>query len=265
MGRSSWRRRIAGTSLLLGVLGCGCRGLGPNGDSLLVYAASSATGAIEEIRDQYTQRTGQGIELNFASTATLAMQIKSGAEADLFLAADERWAQDLVSAQGLVVNRVDLLSNRLVVILPKEQARSLKSPEDLLNASFEAIAMANPDSRAPAGLYAQEALTRLGLWERLRSKMVYGENVRATLVYVETRSVEAGIVYRTDALADSGVHLALEIAPSLHRQIRYPLLLLSHGSRRPAAPRLFDYLQSPEAASVFKKHGFRLLPKTEPH
>ncbi len=263
MRRSNWGR-IAGTWLLLSLLGCGCRAPGPNRGSLLLYAASSTTSVIEEIRDQYTRRTGQGIELNFAATATLATQIKSGAEADLFLAADERWAQELVSARGLVANRIDLLSNRLVVILPKEQCHSLKSPEDLLKASFEAIAIANPDSMVPGGLYAQEALTRLGLWERLRLKMVYGENVRSALVYVETRSVDAGIVYRTDALASSGVQLALQIAPSLHRQIRYPLLLLNHGSQRPAAGDLFDYLQSPEAAGVFRKHGFRLLSKTEP-
>lgn len=261
MRKSRWRRGIAETALLLSFLSYGCRVPGRDGGSLLLYSASSTTSVIEEIRDRYTGRTGQEIELNFASTATLATQIRNGAEADLFLAADERWAQVLTSSRGLVSSRIDLLSNRLVLVVPKEKAHSLKSPEDLLNASFEAIAMANPDSMAPAGLYAQEVLTGLDLWERLRPKMVYGENVRAALAYVETGSAGAGVVYRTDALANPEVHLALELDSSLHRRIRYPLLLLSCGSRQPAARDLFDYLQSSEAAGLFKKHGFSLLSK----
>ena len=262
MGRWSWSRCLTGPALLLSLLGCGCRTSVSGDNALLLYAAASTTRVVEEIRDQYSRQTGQAVELNFGSSATLATQIRSGAEADLFLAADEGWVQALTSDPGLVVDRIDLLSNRLVVVLPKEGRGSLQSPRELLETSFAAVAMANPDSMVPAGLYAREALTRLGLWEDLRSKMVYGENVRTALAYVETGSVGAGIVYRTDALASSQVDLALEIAPGLHRQIRYPLLLLSHGGRSPDASDLFDYLQGPLAAALFRKHGFTLLSET---
>ncbi len=260
----SWSRRLAGFGLLLGLLGWGCRAQAPVGNSLLLCAAASTTGAVEEIRDRYTRQTGQAVELNFASTATLATQIRSGAEADLFLAANEGWARVLTGIPGLVVDRIDLLGNGLVVVLPKGNGRSLRSPRELLEASFASVAVANPDSMVPAGLYAREALVRLDLWESLRSRMVYGDNVRTALAYVETGSVAAGIVYRTDALASSGVDLALEISPRVHRKIRYPLLLLSHGAHSAAARELFEYLQGAGAAALFRKHGFAHLSQAGP-
>lgn len=259
-----WSRRIAGTALLLGLLGWGCRTQAPGGNSLLLCAAASTTGVVEEIRDRYTGQTGQAVELNFASTATLATQIRGGAEADLFLAANEGWARILTGIPGLVADRIDLLGNGLVVVLPKGNGRSLRSPRELLEASFASVAMANPDSMVPAGLYAREALVGLGLWESLRSRMVYGDNVRTALAYVETGSVPAGIVYRTDAMASSQVDLALEIAPRLHPEIRYPLLLLSRGAHSAAARDLFEYLQGAEAATLFRNHGFARLDETRP-
>lgn len=260
----SWSRRLVVPASLLGLLGWGCRVQAPGGSSLLFCAAASTTGVVEEIRDRYARQTGQAVELNFASTATLATQIRSGAEADLFLAADEGWARVLTGIPGLVADRTDLLGNGLVVVLPRGNGRSLRSPRDLLEASFASVAMANPDSMVPAGLYAREALDGLGLWEPLRSRMVYGDNVRTALAYVETGSVAAGIVYRTDALASSGVDLALEIAPRLHRPIRYPLLLVSRGAHSAAARDLFEYLQGAEAAALFRKHGFAHLPEAGP-
>lgn len=259
-----WRcgRFLAGLVLLLGLLGSGCRTEVSGGDSLLLCAAASTTGVVEEIRDQYFSQTGQAVELNFASTGTLATQIRSGAEADLFLAANEGWARVLTGIPNLVVEQIDLLGNGLVVVLPRGSERYLQSPRELLDASFASVAMANPDAMVPAGLYAREAFVELSLWEELRNRLVYGENVRAALAYVENGSVEAGIVYRTDALASSRVDLALEIAPRLHRKIRYPLLLLSHGECSIAARDLFDYLQGSQAATLFRKHGFSLLSDT---
>ena len=182
-----WSRRIAGPVLLLGLLGWGCRAQAPGGNSLLLCAAASTTGVVEEIRDRYASQTGQAVELNFASTATLATQIRGGAEADLFLAANEDWARILTDIPGLVADRIDLLGNGLVVVLPNGNGRSLSSPRELLEASFASLAMANPDSMVPAGLYAREALAGLGLWESLRSRMVYGDNVRTALAYVGDR------------------------------------------------------------------------------
>lgn len=255
----SWSWRLAGPVLLLGLLGWGCRAQAPGGNSLLLCAAASTTGVVEEIRDRYTGQTGQAVELNFASTATLATQIRGGAEVDLLLAANEDWARVLTDIPGLVADRIDLLGNGLVVVLPRGYGLSLRSPRELLDASFASVAMANPDSMVPAGLYAREALVGLGLWESLRSRMVFGDNVRTALAYVETGSVPAGIVYRTDAMASSQVDLALEIAPRLHPEIRYPLLLLSRGARSAAARDLFEYLQGAEAATLFRKHGFARL------
>ena len=256
---------VATASFLLTVLSWGCRASYQtlNSGSVLFYAASSTTDVIEAIRHRYARQTGRSVELNFGATSTLATQIKHGSGADLFLAANESWVEHLdVNVNG-VKKRLDLLSNRLVVVVPK----NLGSPppkvvEDLVVVdAYEGIAMANPDALVPAGIYAKEALVNLGLWDKLLPRMVYGDNVRVALRYVETQSVAAGIVYWTDALTSYRVQLALEISPSLHRKVLYPLLLLDQGRQDSLAHDLFDYLASPEAGAIFKRYGFTFLPR----
>lgn len=245
------------------LVGCGPGRSSSSGGAILFNVASSTTEAVERIRDNYENKTGHQVELDLGGTARLATQIKNGGDVDLFLSASEKWADEVTINQrgkSRVLRRVDLLSNRLVVVVPKDSTLSVSSMEDLLDPAFEHIALANPDALVPAGVYAKEALANLGLWETLLPKFVNGNNVRETLTYVEMRSVQAGIVYKTDAVASRDVRVAFEIDPSLHKQIRYPLLLLRHSARRPGASEFFEYLTGPEAAAVFTELGFSVLP-----
>ena len=101
-------------------------------------------------------------------------------------------------------------------------------------------------------------LKNLNLWEQLSPKLVYGENVRTALHYLETESVQAAIVYRTDALASSLVRIELEVPSELHRDLQYHLVLLEQGNGSDAAFHFFSYLTGEESRQIFKKKGFDL-------
>ena len=251
--------------VLLNILGCNNQFLTPwlPPNRVIVYASSSTIDALEEIREHFFQLTKISVELNFGSTATLATQIIQGADVDLFLSADQMWADNVVSSQNISVERIKLLGNKLVVAVPKKAKYRIKSIEDMLDCSFRVLAMANPDSLVPAGVYAKQVLKNLNLWEKLSHKLVYGENVRTALHYLETESVQAAIVYRTDALASSLVRIELEISSELHRDLQYNLVLLERGNRSDAAFHLFSYLKGEEARQIFKKKGFDFIAGTK--
>ena len=251
--------------VFLNILGCNNQFLTPwlPPNRVIVYASSSTIDALEEIREHFFQLTKISVELNFGSTATLATQIIQGADVDLFLSADQMWADNVVSSQNISVKRIKLLGNKLVVAVPKKAKYRIKSIEDLLDGSFQVLAMANPDSLVPAGIYAKQVLKNLNLWEKLAPRLVYGENVRTALHYLETESVQAAIVYRTDALASSLVRIELEISSELHRDLQYNLVLLERGNRSDAAFHLFSYLKGEEARQIFEKKGFDFIAGTK--
>ena len=157
-----------------------------------------------------------------------------------------------------MVRRQDLLGNRLVIVVPADSKIDVKKPADLLAAGIEHLALGEPQS-VPAGMYARQALTKLGLWDQLKPKVVSAEDVRYALIYVETGSAEAGIVYATDAAISKHVKVVAEIPEKLTGPVRYPLLLLKHGQRGAAAQAFERYLTSPTAAKVFQKYGFTVL------
>jgi molybdate transport system substrate-binding protein len=101
------------------------------------------------------------------------------------------------------------------------------------------------------------------LWEQLSPKLVYGENVRTALHYLETESVQAAIVYRTDALASSLVRIELEVSSELHRDLQYHLVLLEQGNGSDAAFHFFSYLTGEESRQIFKKKGFDFIAGTK--
>ncbi|MCH2695376.1 MAG: molybdate ABC transporter substrate-binding protein [Acidobacteriia bacterium] len=251
--------------VLLNILGCNNQFLTlwlPS-NPVIVYSSSSTIDALEEIRDHFSQLTKIPVELNFGSTATLATQIIQGSDVDLFLSADQMWADNVVSSRNISVKRIKLLGNKLVVAVPKKAEYRIKSIEDMLDSSFRVLAMANPDSLVPAGVYAKQVLKNLNLWEQLSPKLVYGENVRTALHYLETESVQAAIVYRTDALASSLVRIELELSSELHRDLQYHLVLLEQGNGSDAAFHFFSYLTGEESRQIFKKKGFDFIAGTK--
>lgn len=202
-----------------------------NEPEIHVFAAASLTDALTEIGTAYEHDTGRRIVFNFAGSQVLARQIESGAPADLFLSADERTMQRVKP-----IERVRVLSNRLVLV-------GARNPHDLLG---KRVALGDP-ATVPAGVYARQYLTGIGLWDRIARNVIPAENVRAALAAVRTGNADAAIVYRTDAKG-------IEIADG--PPISYPFALLRDSAE---ARRFFDHLRSPAARAVFARHGFIVL------
>jgi molybdate transport system substrate-binding protein len=220
-----------------------------------IFAAASLTNAMKDIASAYEAKSGDKLVFNFAGSNELATQIKKGAPVDIFFSADEIQMDGLAKA-GLIdsASRTDLLSNTLVIVVPKDGPASL-TPAGLEDAAIKRLALADPKS-VPAGVYARDYLTKLGLWNKLESKVVPTVNVRAALAAVESGNVEAGIVYKTDAGISKAVKIAYEVPRGEGPAISYPVALVKGGPDAEAARKFLSYLESDEGAAVFKKYGF---------
>jgi len=257
---------VSATLVLLPALSCRTADPPMTGDdatsSVIIFAAASTAGPLDEIADAFRAETGIDVYANLAGSSTLAQQIIEGAEADIFLSASREWAAPLEN-RGLVGESRDLVSNRLVIVVPAAADCKINAPEDLLNPRIEHLALGDPQS-VPAGVYARQALQTLGLWDRLAGKVVAADDVRQALTYVETGAAEAGIVYVTDAAASRRVDVAAEIDPALSAPIVYPAVLLRSAAGKPAARRLFRFLQSTPAADILRHHGFTVIDSSSP-
>jgi molybdate transport system substrate-binding protein len=223
---------------------------------LTIHAAASLTDALKEIGTAYEQQSGDKLQFDFGASSTLARQIEEGAPGDLFLSADEAKMNTLEQKSLLVSGtRRSLLSNLLVIIVPADAQLVPKSAAELTKPEYKKIALAEPTT-VPAGIYAQEYLRQLGLWDSVKQKVVPTENVRAALAAVESDNVEAGFVYKTDALLSKKVKVAVEISKAEGPKISYPLAVLKSSKDPERAKRFAEYLAGPEAREVFRKFGF---------
>jgi len=226
-------------------------------DELTVFAAASLAEALQELARGYEQQaTGHRVVLNVGASSDLARQILAGAAADLFFSAD-RAQMDALERAGLVrgPDRVEVLSNLLVVVVPASSGAALTSAAGL--ARLHRIAIADPEA-VPAGVYARAWLESLGLWSALEERLVPTLNVRAALAAVESGNAEAGIVYRTDAALSRRVRIALTVPAGQGRQIVYVLAPLA-ASKSAAARELAGRLAGPEARPVYEKYGFLFI------
>jgi molybdate transport system substrate-binding protein len=163
---------------------------------------------------------------------------------------------DEVEKAGLVRDRMELLSNRLVVVVPAESTTALADAEGLTRA--RRLALGDPEA-VPAGIYARQWLEKRGLWERVRDRVVPTLDVRAALAAVESGNADAGIVYRTDAAISKRVRVAFEVPAAEAPRIVYPAALLA-TAREAAAQAFYEHLRSPAAREVFERLGFEFLP-----
>jgi len=226
-----------------------------------VAAAASLTDVLQALGDQYTKRTGVSVKFAFASSSVLAHQIEAGSAAELFISADIDW-MDYLAQRKLIQasSRKDLLGNRLVLVAPATSTVALKiGPKFPLRAALGAdrLATGDPDF-VPAGRYAKEALTSLGVWDEVSDRLVRAENVRAALVFVAHGDVPLGIVYETDARIEPKVRIVDTFPASSHAPIRYPAALTATAGAD--AGRFLDFLRRPDGRAGFERFGFQVLP-----
>jgi molybdate transport system substrate-binding protein len=240
---------------LVVLLGAAATGAAPPRE-VHVAAAVSLTEALQEIATAYQQMHGVHVTLNLAASNVLARQITAGAKTDLFISADAI-QMDVVRRGGLVRREVDLLLNRLVVLVAADSTVQVASARDLGQPGIARIAIGDP-AGVPAGAYAKRYLEHEKLWDVLQPKIITTVSVRAALAALEAGNVDAAIVYRTDALIARRARAAFP-SPA-EPVVKYPAALLS---ATPEAGQFFDYLRSAEAGKVFERHGFGLPAPAE--
>lgn len=231
---------------------------------LTISAAVSMKEAMEEIGRRFQLAwPGVSVRYNLAASGELQKQIEAGAPVDVFVSAGQRQMDELARA-GLVVadTRRDFAGNVLVALKPVDSTLDVPGPSDLLDRRVQRIALGNPRT-VPAGQYAEEALRTLKLWDRLKNRLVFGENVRQVLDYVVRDEVDVGIVYATDGVQRLGrVRLAFAFPADTHRPIVYPAAVVA-ATRQPELARAFvEFLTSREAQAVLGRLGFEAVPAT---
>ena len=212
-------------------------------------------GTLEQIGRDFESQTGTPVTCNPGASSTLARQIEQGAGADLFLSADERWA-DYLAEKGMAAERRDLLGNRLVVVMPADRPLQFPRLANVAGAEVKHLALALDP--VPAGHYAREALKNAGIWEQVKDRVREAGDVRATLALVARDEAEAGLVYATDAATTDKVRVALEVPEHLHSPIRYPLVLVRRAGGSEAARAFYHFLAGETARRTSARRGFRL-------
>lgn len=225
-------------------------------EDVMVFAAASMKGALDEIAAAYQADSGNSVTISYAGSNALAKQIIQGAPADIFISAAVNW-MDEVEKSGEVVSRQDLLGNSLVLVAKADAAQPVDIAKDFdLSALLggEKLSMALVDS-VPAGQYGKAALQSLGIWSKLEGSVAQSDNVRAALTLVSRGEAPYGIVYATDAAADPAVAIVGRFPADSHPAIIYPAALLKNG--QDAADRAFyEMLSSDAAKAIFRKEGF---------
>jgi molybdate transport system substrate-binding protein len=222
-----------------------------------IDAAVSLCGVLQELAPAIGRDRGVVLQLNCASSGTLAQQIIHGSDADVFITASATW-MDYLEKKELIVSatRLDLWSNRLVVITRDDAGPG--SLGDLADARWQPMAMGDPD-HVPSGQYARQALRRAGVWDRLATQAARAPDATAALMHVASGQCPVGIVYRTDARRASGVTVAFTIDADLHEPIRYVAAVVTGGARASAGADLLDWLASTAAAGAFEDAGFTVI------
>ena len=229
----------------------------PGPPTLTVYAAADLAFAFKEIVPVFERNTGAKVILVLGSTGNLAIQIEHGAPADVFFAADQSFVEGLRKT-GVVIPETRSLyaQGRIVLAVSKKAGITVRDLADLGKAEVRRVAIANP-AHAPYGRAAQQALETVGLWQRLRPKLVYGENIRQALQFIQTGAVEAGIVALS--VADVPEVQSLPIEPTLYRPLDQMAVIVKRSARPELGLAFIQFLNGPEGRPIMKRFGF-LLP-----
>ena len=241
---------------------------------LVVFAAASLTETLNALAETYmANNPGVTFRFNFDSSGTLKTQIQEGAECDLFLSAGQKQMNQLDIAASAEANpegldfvdddtRVDLLENKVVLCVPEGNPKGIESFEDLaahLKAGDILFCMGNSD--VPVGQYTQKILAYYDLDEAALAAagvITYGSNVKEVTTQVREASVDAGVIYCTDAYS-AALSIVDEATAEMCGQVVYPAAVLKNAPHAEAAKEFLAYLRTDAAADVFESVGFTAL------
>jgi molybdate transport system substrate-binding protein len=228
---------------------------------LTVFAAASLTDAMKDISTKWAAAGHPALTLSFGASSTLARQIEQGAPANLFASADEKWMDYLADKKLIAADtRKSLLGNDLVLVVPADKPQHVT-----INANFDLMKLLGADGRlatgdpahVPVGIYAEQALRKLGMWDKVSPRLARTEDVRSALLLVERGEAPAGIVYGTDAAVSKAVMVAGIFPADSHDPVSYPFAVTKSGDT-PDARALLTFLAGPQAREVFVQRGFKV-------
>lgn len=221
---------------------------------LTVAAASDLTPAFEELGREFESAHKTKVVFVFGSTGLLTKQIENGAPMDLFVAANVSYVEQL-EKEGLIIpdSKTIYARGRITLWTPADSNLRLLGIEDLARPEVQRVAIANPD-HAPYGLAARQALETAGIWERIRPKLVYGDNIRQTLQYAETGNVEVAIVALSLSTQSRGRWTL--IPEDLHKPIDQGMAIIKTTKNESAARAFAAFVNGPQGRAIMQKYGF---------
>jgi molybdate transport system substrate-binding protein len=225
--------------------------------SLTVFAASDLGPPFKQIVPQFERQSGIDVTLVLGSTGMLAQQIRNGAPADVFFAANESFI-DSIASENLTLRQTNTFyaRGRIAIVTLKSGGVRVNDLDDLADPRVRRIALANPQ-HAPYGMAAKQALEATALWKALEPRLVFGENVQQAVQFVRSGSVEAGIVARS--VADtSDLHWTL-VDEGLHAPLSQMAVVLARTKQRAASISFIEFVNGTRGRSVMRQFGF-LLP-----
>ena len=256
--------------------GCGRTNTNTNADAsekteLVGFAAASMTETLNQIKTDYeAQHKDITLTYNFDSSGTLKTQIQEGATCDVFISAAQKQMDQLDASKDNTANpeqldfinsdsRMDLLENKVVLVVPENNPKNINSFDDLkskLESGDVLLAMGNSD--VPVGQYTQKILQYWGLDEKALAdtgKITYGSNVKEVTTQVSEGSADCGVVYYTDAYS-AGLKIVGEATEEMCGKTIYPAAVMKNSEHPEQAQEFLAYLSSDAAAKVFEKVGF---------
>ncbi|OOF36472.1 molybdate ABC transporter substrate-binding protein [Rodentibacter heidelbergensis] len=224
-----------------------------------VFAAASMTDALQKIATDYAKQNPKNeVVFSFASSSTLAKQVEEGAPADIFVSASNKWMKYL-SEKNFTLKETEktLAGNELVLIAPlKSAVDSVEiSKGEWLGALKDNYLSVGDPAHVPAGQYAEEALTKLNLWDKVKDRLARAKDVRGALALVERAETPYGIVYGTDAKVSQKVKTVGVFPVGSYKPVMYPMAILKDHDNADSRD-FFNYLNSERAKQVLEGYGF---------
>jgi len=254
-------KKVKAIKMLLFVLGFGLILVGCDDNTeaqeseIIIGTAMSINNTMEELVEAFRDvEPNITVTINAASSGALQTQIEEGAPIDIFFSAARGQMNNLIDQDLIYGQPIELLENEIVLIVPLANT-DINSFEDVATDSIGNIAYGDPES-TPFGTFAEEIFDSFGLLEIARDKAVLGSDVNQVLNWVEQDEVDAGVVFKTDAVSSDLVRIAAEAPAGSYTEPVNPVAIVEASENKDAAERFIDFLQSETATEIFEEFGF---------
>jgi molybdate transport system substrate-binding protein len=225
-------------------------------EQIIVFCAASLSTVVDEAKDEWEKEHNEKVIINAASSGTLARQIEFGAQADIFLSANQDWMDYIIKVASPANEPITIATNKLAVVTPKDpkpdSVPSENYPEVLLT-NNDKIAVGDP-GHVPLGRYTRESLEFYGISQDVSPRLILTKDARSTLRLVELGEAGFGIIYQTDAVNSDKVRVVAIIDEQSHRKIEYEAVLLVKNQG--AAGEFLEYLTSAKSNKIWAGNGF---------